>query len=135
MMSNAEKTALEKKFDQAVQPAMYRSRGFAQDHLEAFGDLSEDRSPLGRIGGRFSFSNSNQRCRREKERRGVEDHRYGRFEEFDDGTRERGPSGVGDRVARLQLAVRIDELLALHEGGKEGLVRDTDEDGQDSDEE
>src|SRR2546427_10511563 len=27
MMSNAEKTALEKKFDQAVQPAMYRSRG------------------------------------------------------------------------------------------------------------
>src|SRR2546428_12158913 len=27
MMSNAEKTALEKKFDQAVEPAMYRSRG------------------------------------------------------------------------------------------------------------
>src|SRR5205807_6267744 len=56
-------------------------------------------------------------------------------EPFDDRARDRGAAGSGDGIRRLELAVRVHELVPLDQGRQVGLVRHVEEDGEDSDEE
>src|SRR5439155_15751726 len=97
---------------------------FSEHDLKPFLDLQEDGPALPRIGGWLPLDDRDQGRGGEEEGGGVEDHGERRLEQLDDRTRERRASGVGDRVARLQLAVRVDQLVALHERWKVCLVGD-----------
>src|SRR2546425_1270158 len=65
----------------------------------------------------------------------MDEHREGSAERVDHGARNRRACGVGQCIARFELAVRVDELLASDESGEVGLVRDIKENGQHADEE
>ena len=107
----------------------------AQDDLQSFPDLSEYGASIRRIRSRLALSDCGERDGGEEERCRVEEHRDGRLKDVDHRARDRGASGLRERVARLQFAVRIDELDSIHERGKVRLVGDVEEHREDADEE
>src|SRR5207245_11722137 len=104
------------------------------DDLQAFGDLREDGAALRSVRRRLALAYGEQGPRGKEERGRVEQHRQRRTQDLDHGARERVASGPRDRVARLEHAVRVDELPALHEDRQVRLVRDVEEYGEDADE-